>query len=209
MPGALCVRPRGREAAGSRGVVLDPEAAPAAAIAAVFDRRGPVRIEDPFGVLDLAPYGYEPEWEMDVMVRPGRRDDEAVAAVEAVGDAAALAVAERTIVEGFPIPARGPGGLLAPALLGVAGFSAWIAGRGGRPAGAVTAFDDGASLGIYFLATLPEHRRRGVGAALLATAHASAPGRPAVLTATDTGRPLYAACGYQTAGRATWWWRST
>jgi GNAT superfamily N-acetyltransferase len=195
----------------SRGVVLDPGAVSASAVAAACDGAGAVRVEDPFSVIDLAPFGFGPEFEMDVMARPAGAGAAPAActdvAVERVADAEALAVAERVVVEGFPIPRRGRGTLLPPAILTLPGSTAWLARRDGRPAGALTAYDDGASLGMYLLATLPDHRRRGVGAALLAAAAAAAPSRPAVLTATGDGAPLYAACGYASAGRATWWWR--
>ena len=129
------------------------------------------------------------------------------AALEPVADRAGLADAERTVLTGFPMLGAAPGTLLPPDSLGVPGLGVWLARRDGAPAGAVAAYDDGASLGIYFLATLPAHRRRGVGRELMHAALGMSPARPAVLTATAAGEPLYAALGFRPAGRGAWWRR--
>jgi GNAT superfamily N-acetyltransferase len=180
----------------------------AARIAAVFGDDRPVRVEDAFSVVDLGPLGYEADFVLPVMARPpgpAPAPPEGVG-VRAVADLAGLRAAERVIVEGFPMAGR-EGGILPPAVLGLPGYAAWLAQRDGGPAGAVVGFDDGASLGLYYVATLPEHRGRGVARALVRAALAAVPDRPAVLTATPAGEPLYRGLGFRAVGTATWWLR--
>ncbi|MGQ7888873.1 GNAT family N-acetyltransferase [Paenibacillus sp. MAH-36] len=69
----------------------------------------------------------------------------------------------------------------------------------GRPAGVVTAFQDGETIGIYNVATAGEYRRRGIGSAL--TAHAiregqAAGGKLAVLQSSEMGVRVYRAMGF-------------
>ena len=90
-------------------------------------------------------------------------------------------------------------------MLTVPGWRAWLAYRGGEPAAACCTYDDGAALGVYWLATLPEHRSHGLGRAVMAAALAACPGRPAALTATAAGEPLYASLGFHAVSEAAWY----
>lgn len=70
----------------------------------------------------------------------------------------------------------------------------------GRPAGVVTAFQDGETLGIYNVATPEAFRRRGIGSAL--TAHAvregqAAGSKQAVLQSSGMGVSVYRALGFR------------
>jgi GNAT superfamily N-acetyltransferase len=123
-------------------------------------------------------------------------------------DTGTLARAERVIVDGFPQRALRPyrpGRSLPPLVLTVPGWRTWLAYRGGEPAAACCTYDDGATLGIYWLATLPEHRSHGLGRAVMAAALAACPGRPAALTATAAGEPLYSSLGFQAVSEAAWY----
>lgn len=69
----------------------------------------------------------------------------------------------------------------------------------GHPAGVVTAFQDGETIGIYNVATSEEYRRRGIGSAL--TAHAiregqTAGSKQAVLQSSEMGVSVYRALGF-------------
>ncbi|MCD0483340.1 GNAT family N-acetyltransferase [Streptacidiphilus sp. ASG 303] len=196
---------------------------------------GQACVEDPYGGLDLAPFGFEAAIPQPVMMRqpdasaPGntcraapanapraaprtadgtacvRRD--AVEVREAV-DGAALADAERVVAEGFPLTGRLPwrsGALLPEALLREPGWRAWRADRGGVPAGACVSFDDGSAVGLYWVATLPAHRSRGVARALVRAVLDAHPGRTAVLTSTLLGEPLYRRAGFTERGLSRWW----
>ena len=127
-----------------------------------------------------------------------------------VRDTDELAVAERTMVDGFPLGAYQPyvrGRALPPRLLGLPGWRVWLAYRHGRPAAAAYTYDDGTAVGVYWLATLPEHRSAGLGRAIMTTAVAAYPSRVFTLVATDAGRPLYESLGFRAVRTATWHFR--
>ncbi len=130
--------------------------------------------------------------------------------VTEVRDADELAAAEKTIVDGFPLRAYQPyerGQALPPRLLGLPGWRVWLAHRHMRPAAAAYTYDDGTAVGIYWLATLPEHRSSGVGRAIMTAAVAAYPARVCTLVATEAGRPLYESLGFRTVTTATWHFR--
>lgn len=64
-------------------------------------------------------------------------------------------------------------------------------------------FDDGASVGTYLVGTAASARGHGLGAAVTAASIAALPARPALLTATTAGRPVYERLGFRVVGRAT------
>lgn len=175
-------------------------------------------VEDPTRTLDLAGLGFEAALSMPVMIRPPgpvvegdglrhRGDPERVQAVEVL-DEHDLAEVERVVVEGFPISRRLPwrrGGHF-PACDGeIPGRRNWLARVDGHPAAACITHDDGAAVGVYWVATLPEYRSRGAARAVLRTALAAHPDRPATLTATLLGEPLYRRLGFTERGLARWW----
>ncbi|WP_051940510.1 GNAT family N-acetyltransferase [Phaeacidiphilus oryzae] len=222
---------------GGAGGAVGPGGAPPEALLRVFRawHTRELKVEDPYRVLDLAPYGCvrdRPDYTV-MARRPSAADGPSAtgavagavagaAAADRVGadavellqaaDAGSLAVAERVVVEGFPVADRWPwrpGVLFPPELLGVPGARVWLAYRAGAAASACVTYDDGAAVGVYWVATLPAHRRLGVGRALLAHAlrHQEA-GRVATLTATAPGEPLYRGLGFVPVGRSRWWSRS-
>ncbi len=62
--------------------------------------------------------------------------------------------------------------------------------------------------GLYWLATLPGFRSRGLGRAILNRALEVYPSRPFTLVATEAGRPLYESLGFRTVAVATWYTRA-
>lgn len=189
---------------------------------------GSLCLEDPYGVLDLSGNGCERALALPVMVRPadapfaargpapdpargryrdGDRDPVPVRTAEALAEEE-LAELERVVVDGFPVPARMPlrrGRMFPAALRTVPGRRSWLARRGGEAAGACVSWDDGASVGLYWVAVLPEHRSHGVARALLEAALRAHPQRAATLTATLLGEPLYRKLGFVEQGVSTWW----
>jgi len=65
------------------------------------------------------------------------------------------------------------------------------------------AFDDGTTVGVYLVGTAEPARGQGLGSAVTAAAMAALPERPALLTATVQGRPVYERLGFRVVGRAT------
>ena len=188
-------------------------------------------LEDPYGALDLTGYGCEAALRMPVMVReagpqagpqtgpqavagagrvagaPGRASEAVPEVLEAVLEAE-LAAVEQAVVEGFPIAAQWPwhrGRMFPPSWSALPGRRSWLARRSGATAAACVSWDDGTSVGLYWVATLPEHRSHGVARALLEAVLRAHPERPAALTATLLGEPLYRKLGFVEQGLSTWW----
>jgi GNAT superfamily N-acetyltransferase len=178
--------------------------------------RGRVVVEDPFGELSLQTADDVTAARMPVMVRapgsltpPAARQGVRIVAATAQDT---LAQAERVIVEGFPMQALQPykpGRSLPPLVLTVPGWRVWLAYSDGEPAAACCTFDDGFTAGVYWLATLPEHRSRGLGRAVLTAALNACQDRPVSLVATKAGEPLYMSLGFQPVSTAAWYRRQT
>ncbi|MFE4976042.1 GNAT family N-acetyltransferase [Kitasatospora sp. NPDC056651] len=184
-------------------------------------------VEDPYGGLDLSGLGASRMPLMAVMVRDPGPVEDATTALPAVSDARGggvltvdevldrdtFAMVERTIVEGFPLPARQPwvrGEALPAGLLDAPGWRAWLGRVDGAPAGTCLTCDDGRATGVYWVATLPDQRGRGVAGAVLRTALAHAhPDRPATLVATALGEPLYRKLGFVEQAQTCWWTRTS
>ena len=62
-------------------------------------------------------------------------------------------------------------------------------------------------VGVYGVATLPDHRRRGYGEALSWAATLTAPHLPAVLAPSEMAEAIYHRMGYREIGRSTRWLR--
>ena len=195
-----------------RPLAADP--GPIGALMAQADKRGRVVVEDSFGTL-ARPAGDDITVNrMPVMVRPAGSIGAPPAApdvrVVQAADPGTLARAERVIVDGFPqraLQPYRPRRSLPPPVLTTPGWRTWLAYRGGEPAAACCTYDDGATLGVYWMVTLPEHRSHGLGRTIMAAALAADPGLPAALTATAAGEPLYSSLGFQTVSEAAWFRR--
>jgi len=204
-----------------RAIVLDamsePELTVREAAEAVLPHAEASRrvIEDAGGRLDFAQHGFEERFRFPVMSRdpgpvatspPTGPDELTVAA--AVADTERLAVAERIMFAVFP-PARVDAamwGRIQPArVLGIEGWCVWLAHRSGVPAGAAFTYHDGQSVGVYQVATLPEHRGNGVARATMAAILGRYCDVPVTLTATEQGRPLYERLGFRIVDMAVWW----
>lgn len=126
-----------------------------------------------------------------------------------VTEAEGLAVAERVLVEGFPMPELQPftpGRILAPPIL-QGQTRVWTAFVDGEPAATAAAHVDGGAVLVEYVATLDRSRGRGAGAAVTWAAALCEPDLPAVLIASDDGRSLYEAMGFLAIERWTAWLR--
>jgi GNAT superfamily N-acetyltransferase len=196
---------------GDRYVLIHPlaqEAVAALLDALPYGRRAVV--EDSYGVVPVPIPGGMTALRMPVMNRvPGRvvRASRPGVTVAAVADAD-TAHAERVIVDGFPrrhLQPWMPGRALPPQVLDLPGWRVWLACRDGAPAAAGYTYDDGAAVGVYWLATLPEYRGCGLGRAVTTAMLAAYPARTATLVATEAGVPLYTSLGFAAVSTATWY----
>ena len=115
---------------------------------------------------------------------------------------------ERVLVDGFPLTELQPwtaGCLLPASAVGLPGWHHWVAYLDGRPAATAAAHVSPTHVDVEFVATLEEARGRGLGRALTATATLADPALPALLIASDPGRPIYERLGYRAILRYTLW----
>lgn len=172
-------------------------------------------VERPFVLLsvhrgeDLRPYGLVPVGHPPFMLRsaaiPAPMEEPAASSdvdVTEVGDEADLATWSSIVAAGFAASeVAGPIGLLA----GPRRF--FLAHYRGRPVAASSAFVGEGVVDVEAVATLPEYRRRGFGTAVSWAATLVDTRLPAVLIASDPGRPVYERMNYVSLCRATMWMR--
>lgn len=180
----------------------------------------PVVVEDPFASIDLRALGLvsralsvmaagsftreaTPPYAVSTLEQPG------ITVRRVEGDEELLLEADRIVVQGFPLTSYQPyrPGLLFPAgLLKMPHLSVFVAHHLGKPAGTcMTVNDTNGVGGAYWVAVLPEHRRAGIGPALMLAAMRELAGLPMVLCATSQGAPLYRKLGFETALETTYW----
>jgi hypothetical protein len=114
---------------------------------------------------------------------------------------------ERVLIAGYPVPELDPS-VRGHFLGDPAGAPRWrhFVGRlDGEPVATSSAFVDTHHVHIEFISALPRSRGRGVGFAMTAAATRVGPDRPALLIASDLGRPVYERLGYLTLSRFTVW----
>ena len=158
---------------------------------------------------DLAPHGLALLGYPPLMLRlpaPRPRADPPGVEVREARDGEALAVAERVLVEGYPMPGTPPGSVLAPRLLG-GPTRVWVGYVDGEPASVAAAHQAAGATLVEYVAALPAARGRGAGAAVTWAATLADPSAPAVLVASDDGRPTYESMGYLALERWTAWLR--
>jgi GNAT superfamily N-acetyltransferase len=126
--------------------------------------------------------------------------------IDEATDAATLAELERVLIDGFPValPGSAPGIMLGPGLLG-GPFRQFVGRVDGRPVATAAAMLSHGVISVENVATLPADRGRGYGEALTWAATLADPTRPAVLIASDPGRPIYERMGFVALHRWTLW----
>jgi GNAT superfamily N-acetyltransferase len=163
-------------------------------------------------VPDLSPLGFEDWGRPPLMLRlPGGEPPAAPAELRIVevNDAATLAVFETTFIDGYPLhwmqPAQ-PGSLFNARALG-GPLRLWIGFVGEQPVSVAAAYESVEVVGVHMVATMPDARGRGYGAAVTWQATLSNPRLPAMLQASDQGRPVYERMGYTTVASMSLWQR--
>jgi hypothetical protein len=174
---------------------------------------GAVYLFSPWPTPDLRPHGWALLDHQPLMLRPaggaapppppGLR-------IEAVGDDAGLRAFEVAMVRGFAMPeleAQGPGAAFGADILTDDRQRLWVGWEEDRPVSAAATFVAAGINDVTLVATVPEARRRGYGAALTWRATLADPTLPSLLLATDEGRPVYEQIGYTSLFRFTLWSR--
>jgi GNAT superfamily N-acetyltransferase len=177
-------------------------------------KTGDVHLFSAWPTPDLTASGWKPVAHLPFMYRPaggsvpppppGLR-------IEPVRDEEGLRGFEQTIVRGFPFEEPGiqvPGAAFPPELLNDARSRMWVGWEGDSPVCAASTFVSEGINNVTFVATVPEARRRGYGAAVTWQATIADPSLPALLVATDEGRPVYEKMGYVPLFRFVLWSRN-
>jgi len=144
-----------------------------------------------------------------LMLRPAGGDRPALPAgleITAADNREELGDYERVLVDGFPLDAMQPfraGSVFHPANLHVPGTKFFVGRADGQPVTVATSIVACGVNHVEFVATLPDARGRGFGEAVTWAATMAAPELPAVLVASDMGRPVYERMGYVALTRWT------
>ena len=127
--------------------------------------------------------------------------------VRCAGSADDLALVERILIDGYPMPELD--GLpanraMGPALLG-SPVRHWIGYLDGTPTATAASHTTHGVVNLCLAATLPAARRRGVWRALVAARCAETPDLPAVTFTSDYSRPGFLRMGFLPITRFTLW----
>ena len=162
---------------------------------------------------DLAPRGWNLMGHPMLVVRaPGRHDTTTTrpgVRIETVQTAEALAVVERTVVDGYPMPemAGRPAGSVLPTALLDTPVVVRLGYVDDEAAAATLGFTAQGVVNLCLAATLPNARRRGVWAAMVWARVDDAPDLPAVAFTSDDSRPGFVRMGFLPITRCTLWAR--
>jgi hypothetical protein len=160
---------------------------------------------------DLRDHGFMLMGHPPLMVRPARRPLPAAPPelrIERVENFDRAADLERTLVDGYPAPEFQPFEnvqLYTPSMFGAAGWHHFVGYVEDRPVAAGSAYVGERLLRVENIATLSEVRGKGYGAAMTAAAIGADESKPAVLVASDLGRPVYERLGFEAVLRVTYW----
>ncbi|MEU1528848.1 GNAT family N-acetyltransferase [Streptomyces fagopyri] len=112
-----------------------------------------------------------------------------------------LGLYARTMADGFGVPHETFELFTDPGLARTEGFTFYLAENDSGPVGTGMAAVHGELLGIFNIAVLPQHRRRGHGRAItteIVRAHHAAGATTAYLYASTMGEPVYASADFRT-----------
>lgn len=174
----------------------------------------PFLLISPWPTADLTTHGLVLVGHPPLMVRFPRALSEVPPAPDGlrlseVADVEELAIAERVLVEGYPMPELQPlrrGDVFGPGLVGTR-TRVWLAWKDDEPVAVSAAHHAYGLTLVEYVATLPTARGMGAGSAVTWAATTSQPGSPAVLIASDDGRPVYERMGFVALERWTAWLR--
>ena len=162
---------------------------------------------------DLTALGYANWGQPPLMVRPaggGSATHPPELDIVEVTDAAGVAAWEVTFIEAYPLhwlqPAQ-PGTLFSPRVI-KGSLRLWLGLVNDTPVGVAAAFASAGVVGVHMVATMSGARGRGYGAALTWQAVLSRLDLPAMLQASDMGRPVYERMGFHMVAPMSLWERA-
>jgi hypothetical protein len=115
---------------------------------------------------------------------------------------------EHALIYGYPAPQLQPANklhFLLPGTLETPGWQHFVGYVDGRPVTAGSAYVGEQLVRVDNIATLEEARGRGYGNAITAAALSADLSKPAVLVASDLGRPVYERLGFRAVLRVSYW----
>jgi hypothetical protein len=174
------------------------------------DAGGPWLLWSAWPTPDLTPHGFVLAGRPPLMVRPPVAAATALPPelrIEEARGATALGDYERVLIEGYPVPELQPiqaGSAYDARVLG-GPFRAWVGYLDGRAVTGAVSHTSAGVVGIYAVATLAEARGKSYGAAVTYAATQANPALPAMLQASDLGRPVYERIGFEYISDFTLW----
>ncbi len=173
-------------------------------------RGGPWLLWSAWPTPDLVEQGFQSLGHPPLMMRPAGGTlppPPAELRIVAVEDDARMRDFEHVMAFGYPVPdlqaQDAPRPYDARTLGGP--FSFWVGYVEDEPMAISTAYVDERAVGIYLVATMPQWRGKGYGAALTAHAMQAAPDLPVVLQASEDGFPVYQRLGFAVQGDYSLW----
>jgi hypothetical protein len=123
-------------------------------------------------------------------------------------DAAHASDLERTLIDGYPAEPMQPFTsvrLFTPSVFDAPGWRHFVGYVEGEPVVAGSSYVGDRLLRVENIATLDRVRGRGYGSAITAAVIAEDLSKPAMLVASDLGRPIYEKLGFTAIARITYW----
>lgn len=171
----------------------------------------PTFVMDSFAALDLAPKGFTIRIADEWFVRegsPARRHLTSSHDIRQIESDNELALFEAASVAGFGgTPPDSPGHTYPAALLSDPRFRFFTLHTDGELAAGVFLFEDPACTGVFTFFTLPGHRNRGIGTALLDEVLGQAPEKLLATNPSSMSREIFASFGFRPAGGRRIWVR--
>lgn len=180
---------------------------------AAGDRSGAVFLFSPWPTPDLRPHGWALVEYQPLMLRPAGGavpPSPAGLRIEEVRDEAGLQAFEAAMVHGFQmheLDGQAPGAAFGAGMLADERQRLWVGWEADRPVSAAATFIAAGINNVTLVATVPEARGRGYGAALTWRATLADAALPALLIATVEGRAVYERMGYLSLFRFALWSR--
>jgi ribosomal protein S18 acetylase RimI-like enzyme len=172
---------------------------------------GPFLVMSAWPTPDLRPHDFGLVGHPPLMLRPvGPLARRTVTGFEIipVTDAQTARDFENALIHGYPIPEMQPfvpGAFLPATALGNDRWRHFVGYLDGQPVATGSSFVTDHFQHVEFIAALDAARGRGIGYEITAHVTVVDPDRPAMLIASDLGRPIYDKLGYVTISRHTLW----